>query len=172
MNVDELINADELAVIALGGNLPGSQDSVAAALRAAVAQLPMAGFQPIRISGWWRSAAWPDPSDPPFLNGVVLATTNLSAEEALAALHRLEAVFGRERTTANAPRTLDLDLIALGRTVTNSGGLILPHPRAAERYFVMGPLAEIAPGWRHPVLNATAHALAQTATIGRDAVPQ
>ncbi|MDB5459612.1 MAG: 2-amino-4-hydroxy-6-hydroxymethyldihydropteridine pyrophosphokinae [Caulobacteraceae bacterium] len=170
--MDQPINADQLAVIALGGNLPGENSSVAAALQAAVERLPALGFEPVRVSRWWRSAAWPDPSDPPFLNGVVLARTALSAVEALAALHRLEAGFGRERASPNAPRTLDLDLIALGRQIVDSPALALPHPRAADRYFVMAPLAEIAPHWRHPVLNATAQALAQTATIGRDAVPQ
>ena len=172
MKLDEQINADELAVIALGGNLPGAYGSVEQALEAAVAQLPQAGFQPVRTSRWWRSQAWPDPAHPAFLNGVVLARTNLTPDGALAALHRLEAAFGRARSAANAPRTLDLDLIALGRAVIDSEALKLPHPRAADRYFVMGPLAEIAPRWRHPVLSATAQALAQTATIGRDAVPQ
>ena len=172
MKLNQQINADQLAVIALGGNLPGRHESMAAALNEAVARLPKAGLQPVRVSGWWRSAAWPDPADPPFLNGVVLARTDLSARAALAALHDLEAAFDRARTALNAPRTLDLDLIAFGRTVIRSADLILPHPRAAERFFVMAPLAQIAPDWRHPVLNATAQALARTAAIGRDAVPQ
>ena len=172
MKLDEQINADQLAVIALGGNLPGRYGSLEETLSAAVAALPGAGFQPLRRSRWWRSKAWPDPADPAYLNGVVLATTTLLPAAALQALHRLEDAFGRTRGARNGPRTLDLDLIALGRVVTEAEGLSLPHPRAAERFFVMGPLAEIAPGWRHPVLNATALALAQTAFIGRDAVPQ
>jgi 2-amino-4-hydroxy-6-hydroxymethyldihydropteridine diphosphokinase len=172
MKLDEQVNTDQLAVIALGGNLPGRYESVRAALEAAVARLPTLGLHPVKVSGWWRSSAWPDPSDPPFLNGVVLARTDLSAEAALAALHRLEEAFGRARTAPNAPRTLDLDLIALGRTVIRTPDLVLPHPRAAERFFVMAPLAQIAPDWRHPVLNDTAQALARTAAIGRDAVPQ
>jgi 2-amino-4-hydroxy-6-hydroxymethyldihydropteridine diphosphokinase len=170
--MNSTINADELAVIALGGNLAGGYPSVEAALQAAVDRLPGVGFEPVAVSRWWRSAAWPDPSDPPFLNGVVLARTSWSPLEALEALHLLEERFGRRRTSANAPRTLDLDLIALGREIVGEPGLILPHPRAAERYFVMGPLAEIAPHWRHPVLNAIASALAEVAVIGRDAVPQ
>ena len=79
--------------------------------------------------------------------------------------------FGRGRAGPNAPRTLDLDLIAYGRQVIEAPGLILPHPRAAERRFVMGPLAEIAPGWRHPLLNRTAAELAASATVGVDAAP-
>jgi hypothetical protein len=66
------------------------------------------------------------------------------AAEVLAALHRVEARFGRVRAEANAPRTLDLDLIAHGRAVLD-GAVVVPHPRAHERLFVMGPLAQIAP---------------------------
>jgi 2-amino-4-hydroxy-6-hydroxymethyldihydropteridine diphosphokinase len=165
------LNAPDLAVIALGGNLPGVYPTMALALAAAAGRLPEAGFEVLRVSRWWRSAAWPDPNDPPFLNGVVLARTALEPEAALKALHRVEANFGRERSAPNAPRTLDLDLIALGRTVLTSPPIVLPHPRAAERLFVMGPLAEIAPEWRHPVTGETAEKLASLASIGQDAVP-
>lgn len=83
----------------------------------------------------------------------------------------LEAAFGRRRRAANDPRTLDLDLVAYGRTVLDEPDLILPHPRAHERRFVMGPLAEIAPGWIHPRTGRTAADLAATATVGADAAP-
>ncbi len=161
----------ELSVIALGGNLRGDFASIKAALEVAAARLPQAGFEVVRRSRWWRSAAWPDASEPAFLNGVALARTHLGPLAALQALHRLEAQFGRRRGEANAPRTLDLDLIAHGATVLIGPPLDLPHPRAAERLFVMGPLAEIAPDWRHPVSGATAQALALRATVGRDATP-
>ena len=82
----------------------------------------------------------------------------------------LPRAFGRQRGVANAPRTLDLDLIAYGRTAGDLDGLILPHPRAAERLFVMGPLAEIAPEWAHPAGGA-AGALAMAASVGKDATP-
>jgi 2-amino-4-hydroxy-6-hydroxymethyldihydropteridine diphosphokinase len=119
-------------------------------------------------SSWWTSAAWPDPTAPAYLNGVALVETALPAGEVLAALHRIEVRFDRVRGQANAPRTLDLDLIAHGRVVTEDG-LAAPHPRAHERLFVMGPLAEIAPGWLHPVSGLSAAELAATATVGRDA---
>jgi 2-amino-4-hydroxy-6-hydroxymethyldihydropteridine diphosphokinase len=169
--MDAILNDHDVSVIALGGNLRGAYPSVASALEAAAAALPAEGFEVLARSRWWRSAAWPDPADPAFLNGIVLARTSLSAEQALAALHRIEAAFGRDRTAPNAPRTLDLDLIALGRQVREAAP-ILPHPRAHERLFVMGPLAEIAPGWRHPVTGETAEVLASRALIGQDAVPQ
>jgi 2-amino-4-hydroxy-6-hydroxymethyldihydropteridine diphosphokinase len=160
-------DAAELAVIALGSNL-GSSLSI---LEAALARFAPAGLNLVRRSRWWRSAAWPDPAEPDYLNGVALVETSLPPAEALSALHRIEAEFGRERHARNAPRTLDLDLIAHGRTVIGQGELRLPHPRAAERYFVMGPLAEIAPGWRHPVTGETAADLAGRARVGRDAAP-
>jgi 2-amino-4-hydroxy-6-hydroxymethyldihydropteridine diphosphokinase len=170
--MDVELNSEDLAVIALGGNLPGAWPSVRAALTAALGRVGQCGFELVNVSRWWRSAAWPDPADPPFLNGVALARTALEPEAALQVLHRIEAEFGRGRSTSNAPRTLDLDLIALGRAVLAGPPLILPHPRAAERLFVMGPLAEIAPDWRHPVLGESAQALASRAVIGQDAVPQ
>ena len=98
-------------------------------------------------------------------NGVAIVATDLSPVRTLAALHAIEARFGRARGEANAPRTLDLDLIAHGRTVLN-GALVTPHPRAHERLFVMGPLAELAPAWVHPVLGETAQGLAAAAAIG------
>jgi 2-amino-4-hydroxy-6-hydroxymethyldihydropteridine diphosphokinase len=139
MDVD--INSSDLAVIALGGNLPGAWPSVQEALAAALERVGRLGFQVLKTSRWWRSAAWPDPADPPFLNGVALARTSLTPEQAMATLHRVEDMFGRDRLALNAPRTLDLDLIALGPTVLD-GPIVLPHPRAFERLFVMGPLAE------------------------------
>ena len=77
----------------------------------------------------------------------------------------------RERGASNAPRTLDLDLIAYGQTVVATPDLTVPHPRAHERAFVMRPLAEIAPAWRHPLSGETAAALARSAPVGADAAP-
>ena len=96
----------------------------------------------------------------------------MEPEAAMQALKDVEARFGRVRTAPNAPRTLDLDLIALGRRVIERPELKLPHPRAHLRGFVMGPLAEIAPEWRHPVLERTARELADAAEIGVDAAPE
>ncbi|WP_310087191.1 2-amino-4-hydroxy-6-hydroxymethyldihydropteridine diphosphokinase [Caulobacter sp. BE254] len=158
-------------MVALGCSLPGSYPSREALLEAALAALADEGLTAAARSSWWTSAAWPDPTAPAYLNGVALVETALAAVDLLAALHRIEARFGRVRAEANAPRTLDLDLIVHGRTVTEAG-LIVPHPRAHERLFVMGPLAEIAPDWRHPVNDRTAADLAATATVGRDARPQ
>lgn len=129
------------------------------------------GIDIVARSSWWRSQAWPDPTDPPFLNGVVIVRTELDPHALMAALGRMEDVFGRRNGPRNAPRTLDLDLVAFGRLSGDLDGLILPHPRAHERRFVMGPLAEIAPEWRHPIADAAACRLFAEAGVGRDARP-
>jgi 2-amino-4-hydroxy-6-hydroxymethyldihydropteridine diphosphokinase len=172
LNTTRRASLEEIGVIALGSNLPGEFGSSRDLLDAAVAALPGAGFSVARASRWWRASAWPEPTDPDYLNGVVLVETALGPDAALEALRGIEARFGRVRTFANAPRTLDLDLIALGRQVIDNADLKLPHPRAHLRRFVMGPLAEIAPDWRHPVLGRTARDLAGAAEIGADATPE
>lgn len=162
---------DGAVIVALGANLRGAYPSCEALLDAAVDRLAQGGMAVVARSAWWRSAAWPDPSAPPFLNGVAFVSTDLAPPAVLDRLHRLEASFGRERTVRNAPRTLDLDLIAHGRRVLHGDGLTIPHPRAHERAFVMGPLAQIAPDWIHPVLKRTAAQLLAEADIGKDARP-
>jgi 2-amino-4-hydroxy-6-hydroxymethyldihydropteridine diphosphokinase len=162
---------NDAVVIALGSNLAGGFESSKALLAAALEAFEPSGLRVLRVSRWWRSAAWPDPAQPAYLNGAALVDTALGPHEVLAALHALEAAFGRDRGAPNAARTLDLDLIAYARQVLGEPGLVLPHPRAAERLFVMGPIAEIAPDWVHPALGQTALRLAAAATVGLDARP-
>ena len=160
-------------IVALGSNLGAFGLSPLETLERALERFSALGLTVVKRSGWWRSAAWPNAADPPFLNGVALVRTALTAEGALAALHAIEEEFGRDRSpeaVRNAPRPLDLDLIAWGSRV-QAGPPVLPHPRAAERRFVMGPLAEVAPEWVHPGLNTTAQALAEQARVGGDAHP-
>lgn len=100
------------------------------------------------------SPAWPDPRDPDFLNAVAAFETALPPAGLLAALHAIEAGFGRRRSAPNAPRTLDLDLIDYNGLILRGEGdppITLPHPRMQDRDFVLAPLAEVAPGWVHPV---------------------
>jgi 2-amino-4-hydroxy-6-hydroxymethyldihydropteridine diphosphokinase len=166
---NELNDLDQAIIVALGSNLAGQYASSEALLEAALAAMNHVGLRVISRSSWWRSAAWPDPTRPAFLNGVALVETDLRSDETLAVLHKVEAAFGRDRLTINAPRTLDLDLIANGRTISTEPAL--PHPRAHERLFVMGPLTEIAPNWRHPISGETAAMLAHKAQVGLDAQP-
>lgn len=159
---------DEAVIVALGCNLSGAYTSREALLEAALAALPDEGIELVTRSTWWASAAWPDPSGPEYRNGVAIVRTDLPPAETLAALHRIEERFGRARSEANAARTLDLDLVAHGRTVLEDD-VWIPHPRAHERLFVMGPLVELASAWIHPVSGEPAFRLAANATVGRDA---
>jgi 2-amino-4-hydroxy-6-hydroxymethyldihydropteridine diphosphokinase len=171
VNIDGGLDLDRAVIVALGCNDKGVWPSCRDALEAALARFRFEGLDVIEQSSWWFSRAWPDPDDPPFLNGVVILRTALDPHALMAALGRIEESFGRRRGERNAPRTLDLDLIAYGRISGDLDGLILPHPRAAERLFVMGPLAEIAPDWIHPHGGGRAADLAATAAVGRDARP-
>lgn len=160
-----------MGVIALGSNQPGAYPDSRSLLEAAIQAFTGAGLALVARSPWWRSAAWPDPANPPYLNGIALVEPTPGPRDMLDRLQAIELEFGRRRIQSNAPRTLDLDLIAHGRTVSDEPDLILPHPRADQRLFVMGPLAQIAPAWRHPRLGRTAAELAKRCTIGLDATP-
>lgn len=162
---------DSAVIVALGSNLKGTFASSEALLEAALEALDAAGLKVVGRSSWWRSTAWPDPAGPEYRNGVAIVETDLEPPDLLGKLRRIEAAFGRNRSRRNAPRTLDLDLIAHGRSISVSGDLTIPHPRAHERRFVMGPLAEVLPGWVHPVVEETAKTLAAKAPVGRDAAP-
>jgi 2-amino-4-hydroxy-6-hydroxymethyldihydropteridine diphosphokinase len=140
-------------------------------LEAVLDAFPSVGLKVAAASRWWRSTAWPDATHPDYLNGVALVETGLDPRETLESLLRLEEAFGRRRGALNSPRTLDLDLISHGQAIRNEPDFSLPHPRAHDRRFVMGPLAEIAPTWVHPVLGKTAEVLALTAEVGADAAP-
>ncbi len=97
-----------------------------------------------------------------FLNGVALLDTTLAPEELLAALLAIERAGGRVRdgaATRDAPRTIDLDLVFHGDAVRDTRELVLPHPRAHERAFVLEPLCEVAPAWTHPRLRRTVREL-------------
>lgn len=113
-------------------------------------------FEVLGQSGWFLTTPIPASRQSWFVNGAVEVRTTLGPGELLAALHRIEADLGRRRGIRNAPRTIDLDLLDFqGRIVRPQipGGLELPHPRCAERRFVLYPLRDIAPRWRHPIVK-------------------
>lgn len=138
------------ALIGLGSNLALAGQAPAVIVERAAAALGRA-LGPVRLSSLYESPAWPDPADPPYVNAVAAVETTLSPEAVLAACLAIEAGFARRRGPARyGPRTLDLDVLALGAERRATGVLTLPHPRIAERDFVLSPLAELAPDWRHP----------------------
>jgi 2-amino-4-hydroxy-6-hydroxymethyldihydropteridine diphosphokinase len=139
-----------MILIALGANLPFRGSSPAQTLRAALATLTDNGVTPLKVSRFHETQAWPDPSDPPFVNAVAAVTTSFEPATLIAKLHEIEAAFGRRRTQRNAPRTLDIDIIDYDGLIQD-GPPQLPHPRLEGRAFVLLPLFEVAPDWQHPV---------------------
>lgn len=149
-------------LIGLGSNLPAqAHGGPIAVLDAAVAAVARTIAEIVRRSRWFWSAPVPASAQPLFVNGVIaLAPHDLPPEAVLDRLHAIEAAFGRQRRQRNAARILDLDLLAMGGQIAGRpGALQLPHPRLAERAFVLAPLAEILPGWRHPVTGQPVEAL-------------
>lgn len=139
-----------MILIALGANLPSAKGAPKDTLRAALASFGARGITVERRSGFYRSEAWPDPTDPPFINAVARVRTTLPPSELLRVLHEIEAEFGRKPGPRNAPRPLDLDIIDYEGRIEH-GDPELPHPRMGTRAFVLVPLSEIAPDWRHPI---------------------
>jgi 2-amino-4-hydroxy-6-hydroxymethyldihydropteridine diphosphokinase len=141
------------AYIALGSNLGDREDY----LRSAIATLSSLGNVGA-VSSFYETEPVGTIPQPDFLNAVAELRTQLQPQDLLAALLRVEQQHGRDRSAAPAkgPRTLDLDLLSYDDLVLESPTLTLPHPAMAERRFVLAPLAEIAPGWRHPIREKTA----------------
>lgn len=133
-------------LIAFGSNLHNPADQV---VRAAAAVAGLDEIVSFRLSPLYLSAPVGYTEQPDFVNAVALAevAAACTAPQLLRRLHEIEEKFGRVRTFRNAPRTLDLDLIDFKGEVWGQNDLILPHPRAHERAFVMRPLADIAPDY-------------------------
>lgn len=138
--------------IAFGSNQALGRRTPRTLLCEAAETLETCGVRLVARSSLWQSPAWPDPADPAYVNAVAQVETRLTPTELLLCLHEVEEQFGRVRSQRNAPRTLDLDIVDFGGLVSDGGeGPVLPHPRADQRAFVLLPLQEIAPGWKHPV---------------------
>lgn len=149
-------------LVAIGANLPAPDGTppLETCRRAAGRLAALPGLHLQVVSRWFETAPVPPSDQPDYVNGVARLAGEADPAGLLAALRRIEASFGRERGAANAARSLDLDLIAMGALVRDAPDPVLPHPRAHLRAFVMVPLAEVAPDWVHPRLGVTAAALA------------
>ena len=141
------------AFISLGSNLKRDNKlSLKENLEIILMTFPENNIFVKKISNWYESEPIPLSNQPWFINAVVKVSTNISPEELLYKLHKIENFFGRERSILNASRTIDLDLIDY-QGLIKSDSLILPHPRMHLRLFVLLPMQDIEPNWVHPVLK-------------------
>ncbi len=150
-----------MILIGLGANLPSSEHGPPqATLAAALAALSARGVEVLRRSPWYESAPVPPSGQPWYVNAVAEVESAVSPQALLAALLAVEAGFGRVRSVRNASRTVDLDLLDYRGLVTGPGKKPeLPHPRLHERAFVLLPLRDLAPDWRHPACGRSVDAL-------------
>jgi 2-amino-4-hydroxy-6-hydroxymethyldihydropteridine diphosphokinase len=133
--------------IAFGAN----EGRPSAAFGKASARLSARGVKIMDMSGLWQSPAWPRGSgQPDYVNSCARVEFGGASETLLAILHQTEAEFGRIRTTKNAPRPMDLDLLDFKGQQHATITITLPHPRLMERGFVLLPLSQVAPHWSHP----------------------
>jgi len=165
-----------LILIGIGANLASSvYGEPRATCGAALAALAEGGLTIAQRSRWYKSAPVPASDQPWFVNAVVRVRTTLDPGQLIALLLQTEESFGRRRVGKNAPRILDLDLLAYGETVIGGRGsddgeaakTTVPHPRLHERAFVLLPLRDVAPDWRHPVSGHGVHALIEALPPGQ-----
>jgi len=150
---------ERVVYIALGSNV-GDR---AAMLGRAIDAMNSAGMRVLRQSSFYVTEPVDAPGQAWFLNAVVEAETSLLPLQLLHALLRIERELGRRRTTPHGPRTVDLDILFYGSSVIQSRELEVPHPRLPERRFVLVPLVQLAPEFRHPALHkSVAQLLADT----------
>ena len=168
------------AVVALGANLGDRAETMSAAIKE-LARVPLVGA--VRVSEPIETVAvkpeGPDASAPAYLNAVAVLTTRLAPSVLLGYLHAIEQRHGRTRSlrrSANEPgwedRTLDLDLIAYGGLVSEDPRLLLPHPRAAQREFVLGPWLAVDPDAVLPGVGRVDEALARLREANRRPVDE
>jgi 2-amino-4-hydroxy-6-hydroxymethyldihydropteridine diphosphokinase len=149
-----------MILVAIGSNMTGPWGNPHETAMRALAELDRDGIRLLRSSQLLVSAPFGKTNQPAFVNAVARIETHLPPEALMRKLHRIEHTAGRRRAMRWSPRTLDLDLLVYHGLIRRPPSrLILPHPGIAERIFVLKPITEIAPSWRHPVLRQRARAL-------------
>jgi 2-amino-4-hydroxy-6-hydroxymethyldihydropteridine diphosphokinase len=163
-----------MILIGLGANEASAVGPPQATLEAALTALSDTGVVIAARSRWYRSAPVPASDQPWFVNGVAALATDRDPGDLLALLHRIEERFGRRRQRRNEARPLDLDLLDYDGVIRPEGGAppILPHPRLQERAFVLLPLRDVAPAWRHPLLRQSIEELIAALPLGQFAEAQ
>lgn len=147
-------------LLGLGANVGDPPRQLAAAVDA------LRGFvADVEVSSVYRTEPVGFAEQPDFHNLVARGWTRLDPEALLDRVLEVEREMGRERTFRNAPRVIDIDLLAYGDEIVDTPRLVLPHPGIPTRGFVLHPLTEIAPGWRHPALGKTARELLDAASM-------
>jgi len=160
--------------IGLGANLDHPRHGPPRqALTAALADLGGRGVVVRRVSPWYRTAPVPVSDQPWYVNAVAEVATDLSADRLLALLHAVEQAFDRVRSVPDAARVIDLDLLDFHGELApgGPGKATLPHPRLEGRAFVLRPLADLAPEWRHPRTGASIGALLAALPDGQGIEP-
>jgi 2-amino-4-hydroxy-6-hydroxymethyldihydropteridine diphosphokinase len=145
--------------LSLGANI-GDRE---ANLRAAIERLSAVDLRVLRQSPMYETEPVDCPDPRWFLNMVVEAETTLFPLQLLARTGKIERELGRLRTVPNGPRTIDIDILLYGQAVVRTARLEIPHARMSERRFVLAPLADLAPGLRHPVSHRTVRQLLDAA---------
>lgn len=137
--------------LSLGSNLGDRERN----LREAIRRLGEAGVRALRVSSLYETEPLDVRDQPWFLNLVLEAETELFPKQLLARIRKIELDLGRKRLRPKGPRTADIDILLYGDSVIETAELTVPHPRMAERRFVLEPLAELAPELRHPATRQT-----------------
>lgn len=145
-----------MILIALGSNSDGPWGTPREAVAAALRRLDAGATRVKQASQLLVTAPFGVTDQPDFVNAVAEIETDLAPADLLQHLHDVERLAGRQRTLRWGPRTLDLDLIDYHGLIRHAPPPVLPHPGIAERIFVLAPIAEIAPDWRHPETGLTA----------------
>lgn len=148
----------------LGSNLKNPEQQLSIARKYIGAEIG----EIIKTSSLYATAAWGNTNQPDFLNQVIIVESDFSAANTMETILTIEENMGRVRTQKNAPREIDIDILFFNHNIINLPELIIPHPLLQERKFVLIPLNEIEPDFKHPILLKTAQELLEMCTDSLD----